>query len=321
MKAKIIYFSYVCVLFGLAIFFGFLLRKDLLNENNIFSPLPNFLTIFMNNQVSTLSIWSPSSDVFMSPMSYQFPKVSAKSVLLYNLKKDKILFSKNPDKKLPMASLTKIMTAIVAIEASKEKQIYTVKPENLVGENAMGLSSSEKLNLEELIYGLILSSGNDAAETLASNYPQGRAKFIEAMNNKAKALGLKNTNFTNPSGLEGDGNQYTTTFDLLVMTRYALQLPLFKKIVGTFRYNIPYSENHKSFYLENETNLISSYPGVQGVKDGYTPEAGLCLVTYLNYKDNQIIGILLGSDNRRQEMKDLLDYGLKIQSVVPPKHG
>jgi len=190
----------------------------------------------------------------------------------------------------------------------------------LIGENSMGLSVGEVLTLEELLYGLILLSGNDAAETLASNFKGGRVQFITAMNNKAKSLGLENTHFSNPTGLGGNGKQYTTTYDLLVITNYALKFPLFKKVAGTFIHNIPYSQNHKAFYLENETNLISSYPGVFGVKDGYTPEAGLCLVTYLNYKGHKIIGILLGSDNRRQEMKDLLDYGLRLQGITPPPH-
>jgi len=108
---------------------------------------------------------------------------------------------------------------------------------------------------------------------------------------------------------------------LVVITRYAIRSSLFAKITATFDYNIPYTSGHKAFYLENETNLLTSYPGVLGVKTGYTPEAGLCLVTYLNYKGHKIIGVLLGSDNRRQEMKDLLDYSLKIQGVKPPPHG
>ncbi len=213
------------------------------------------------------------------------------------------------------------MTAIVALENPKKDDRYIVKPEDLVGEDSMGLTANEELSLEELLYGMILHSGNDAAEVLASNYKNGRIAFIKAMNDKAKSLGLKDTNFTNPSGLEGDGNQYTTTYDLMVMTRYALvNFPLFAKVSATFDQTIPQSATHKAFFLENETNLISSYPGVKGVKTGFTPEAGYCLVTYLDYKGNKLIGILLGSENRRQEMKDLLDYSLKSLGTTPPAH-
>lgn len=316
---------YKIYLITLTIFFAisyfFIYQKFFNSKQTIVSPVPNFLTAFANNQVSTLNLWSPFFEMFdPSASSGQDPIITAESALVYDLTSERTLFSKTPEKKLPMASLTKIMTAIVALESAKKDDEYLVSGEDIIGENSMGLSIGETLTLKELLYGLILTSGNDAAETLASNFPRGRAQFIVAMNNKAKALGLNSTHFTNPTGLEGDGKQYTTVSDLLVITKYGLQFSIFKEVAGTFIHNIPYSENHKAFYLENQTNLISSYPGVFGVKDGYTPEAGLCLVTYLNYKGHKIIGIILGSDNRRQEMKDLLDYGLKLQGITPPPH-
>ena len=213
------------------------------------------------------------------------------------------------------------MTAVIALENKRQDDRYYVSKSNLVGENSMGLTPGEVLTLEELLYGLILPSGNDAAEVLASNYPGGRAEFVKAMNDKASSLGLENTNFTNPSGLEGDGKQYSTAYDLLVITRYAIKnFPLFREVVATVEKEIPYSEDHKYFYLYNETNLLTSYPGIRGVKTGYTPEAGLCLVTYLDYEGHEIIGVLLGSQNRRQEMKDLLDYSLRLQGITPPPH-
>ena len=317
---KNIYKIYIALLIFLLFGVSFFIYKRIFKSKElIISPLPNFLTSSANNQVSTLNLWSPFFEMFERNVN-QIPQITAKSALVYDLTSNKVLFSKNVDEKLPMASLTKIMTAIVGLESAKKDDKYLVSKVDLVGENSMGLSIGEKLSLEELLYGLILTSGNDAAETLASNFPKGRAQFIIAMNNKAKSLGLNDTHFTNPTGLEGDGNQYTTVHDLLVITNYALESPLFKKVVGTFDHNIPYSEDHKAFYLENETNLLTSYPGVLGVKDGYTPDAGLCLVTYLNFKSHKIIGILLGSDNRRGEMKDLLDYGLKLQGITPPPH-
>jgi len=285
------------------------------------SPLPDFLTSFKNDQVTTLGLWFPLvSHVGNSKDNVQIPEISAKSALVYDLTTNKILFEKNSKEKIPVASLTKIMTAVIALENPKEDNKYSVSKKDLVGENSMGLSYGEVLMLEELLYGLILLSGNDAAETLANNYVDGREKFIKAMNNKAKSLGLSNTNFTNPTGLEGDGDQYSTAFDLLVVTKHAMQFPLFRKVVSTVEYQIPFTSTHKEFYLENETNLLTSYPGVKGVKTGYTPEAALCLVTYLDYEDHEIIGIILGSSKRREEMKDLLDYSLKIQDIVPPPH-
>jgi len=284
------------------------------------SPLPDFLTAAVNEQVSTIDLWQPLFD-FIAGNSNEIPEVTAKSVLVYDLTENKITYEKNSTQRLPIASLTKVMTAIVALENPKDNDRYKVLKENLVGENSMGLSEGEVLSLEELAYGLILSSGNDSSEVLASNHTYSRENFIKAMNDKAKALGLSDTNFTNPSGLEGDGNQYSTAKDLLVITRFALSsLPVFRKVVSTVSYRIPQTSSHKEFYLENETNLLTSYPGVKGVKTGYTDEAGLCLITYLDYKGHKIIGIILGSDNRRQEMKDLLDYSLKSLGAEPPEH-
>jgi|SRR3989338_1932098 len=284
----------------------------------IASPLPDFLTSKNNNQVTTLNLWEPILDWLERP-SRDMPQTTAKSVLVYDLTTNKAIFEKNIKEKVPIASLTKIMTAIVALENPKDNDKYLVLKENLVGENTMGLSEGEVLSLNELLYGLILHSGNDAAETIASNYSGGRTAFIKAMNDKAESLGLKNTNFTNPSGLEGDGRQYSTTQDLLVITKYALSnFPTFSHVVSTVSYHIPRTQTHKEYYLENETNLLTSYPGVKGVKTGYTPEAGFCLITYLDYGGHKIIAILLGSENRRQEMKDLLDYSLKSLGVEPP---
>lgn len=283
------------------------------------SPLPDFLTRLKNNQVVSLNFFLPFINA--NDKEAQRMVISAKSVLIYDFTTERTLYTLNQNKRMPMASLTKIMTAIVALENKKTDDKYLVSKSDLVGENSMGLTPGEILSLEELLYGLILVSGNDAAEVFASNYPGGRSAFVDTMNNKAKSLGLLDTNFTNPSGLEGEGDQHTTAYDLLVMTNYSLlEFPLFRKVVSTFRHDIYTTDSHKAFFLENETNLLTSYPGVKGVKTGYTPDAGLCLVTYLEYSGHKLIGVLLGSNNRRQEMKELLDYSLKELGVTPPQH-
>ena len=312
------YILLLVVFFLVGLFFTY---NKIVSEVGLISPLPPSLTVLVNNQVSTLNLWTPIFE-FFEPLTnaQEKPVISAKSALVYDLIDQKVLYAKNPEEELPLASITKIMTAIVALESGKEDDEYMITSGYLVGENSMGLTEGEVISLKDLLYGLILPSGNDAAETLAGNFPGGREKFIEAMNNKAKSLGLKNTNFTNPSGLEGDGNQYTTAYDLLVITNYAMKISLFREVVKTVNYHIPYSFEHKEFYLTNETNLLTSYPGVFGVKTGFTPEAGFCLVTYLDFKGHELIGVILGSENRREEMKELLDYSLKIQGITPPPH-
>ena len=296
--------------------------KDNNTQNqNIVSPLPSFLSITTNQEVSTINLWLPILQNFFGNKNIA-PDITANSALMLDINSQKVLYQKNPTEKLPMASLTKIMTAIIALENPKPDDKYLVHSSDLVGEDSMGLDTGEILSRDELLYGLILHSGNDAAETLASNFKGGRVAFVKAMNDKAKSLGLKNTNFTNPTGLEGDGKQYTTAYDLVVMTNFALSnFPTFDKIVATFDYTIPQTSTHKEYDLENETNLLTSYPGVKGVKTGYTPEAGLCLVTYLDYSGHQIIGVILGSGDRRGEMIELLDYSLKTIAITPPAHG
>jgi serine-type D-Ala-D-Ala carboxypeptidase (penicillin-binding protein 5/6) len=319
-KKKVISISLILIL-SLGIITHFLFLKNNDQKYSVLSPVPDFLNIADNQQVSSLNLWLPAITDFFFGKDESALQISAKSALIFDTTTDRVLYDKNSKDKLPMASITKIMTAIIALENKKTDDKYIVLKDNLVGEDSMGLTQGETLNLEDLLYGLLLTSGNDAAEAIASNYKDGRSGFIKAMNQKAKSLGLSDTNFTNPSGLEGDGDQHTTAYDQLVITEYALShFKTFNKIVSTFDHTITATNTHKQFNLENETNLLTSYPGVKGVKTGYTPEAGFCLVTYLDYKGHKIIGIILGSENRRQEMKDLLDFSLNSLGITPPNH-
>ncbi|HVZ58687.1 MAG TPA: serine hydrolase [Patescibacteria group bacterium] len=312
----------ICIIGAMGVMLvGYFLYVPQKNSNSRFlSPLPDFLTIALNKQVTLLDLWSPFIKQAKGDEN-SIPSFTAHSVLIYDLTTDKTLFEYQPQLHLPMASLTKIMTATISLENKRPDDRYVVSSQNLVGEDSMGLSTGEVMDETDLLYGLMLPSGNDAAEVLATDSPFGRTGFIKAMNDKARALGLTDTVFSNPSGLQGDGTQYTTALDLLVMTRYAMDTyPLFAKVVSTYEYDIPQTEDHKAYQLFNETNLLTSYPGVKGVKTGYTPEAGLCLVTYLDYKGHRIIGIILDSEDRREEMKMFLDYSLKEIGITPPTH-
>lgn len=280
-------------------------------------PIPEKL-LGVSTLTDSKELWKPRIPRIGSPPDDL--ALTAVSAISYDLSSDRLLYARNIEERLPLASLTKIMTAIVALETFAPDQKLEVTDADLVGENSMGLLSGEKLLFSELMYGMMLPSGNDAAEVVARNSPYGRENFVYLMNKKAEDLGLYNTRFTNPSGLEGDGTQYSSTYDLLVMTRYALQNKTFAEIVETVEHTVPASDTNQEYYLYNETNLLTSYPGVKGVKTGYTYEAGMCLVTYLEYKDHKIIAVVLNSSNRRQEMKDLLDYSLTRLGEEPPAH-
>lgn len=290
------------------------------SSDAIASPVPSVLTKIFAPQTNN-DFWLPAA-AHIKTASDKQPEIQAKSALSYDLTTNTVLFDKNSSEKLPIASLTKVMTAIVALEnLHPEDEIKVNARAAAIGENSMGLTLGEKLTVKELLHGVFLLSGNDASETLAEGSPFGRENFIFQMNKKAEDLGLTDTRFTNPTGLQGDGNQYSTAKDLLVITRFALKYPLITEIAQLPYYFIPYTQNHKAFELYNETNLITTYPGVKGLKTGFTDEAGLCLITYLEYKGHKIVAVILNSPSRREEMIQILDYSLKTLGVNPPPHG
>jgi len=231
-----------------------------------------------------------TSEVLQSELAA--PEVRAEAALLIDTSSDTVLYAKNPHQRRPVASTLKIMTAIVALERGQlDQQIIISQRAAEIGE----------------LYGLLLPSGNDAAEAIAEGLTDGRReRFIEWMNLKVWELGLEDTVFVNPSGLDGDGRHYGSAYDLLVIARHALRTsPKFREIVATTDYEIPYSSDHKYLYLQNQTNLLRTYPGVVGVKPGWTPEAGLCLVTAAE-RDG----------DRRGEMALLLDYGFAVLGLA-----
>ncbi len=288
--------------------------------SNIVSPIPKLLTNVMYNQSESTFFWQPRLGVLGT--SQKPLEITAKAALAYDTQTNTMLYEKNIDTRLPMASLTKIMTAVIALEnMSLQQNITITKSAATIGEDSMGLSEGETLKLSDLIYGMLLQSGNDAAEAIAQASKFKRSGYIHLMNKKAEDLGLSNTRFTNPTGLQGDGEQFSTAKELLVMTNYALQKKDFAEIVATYQYDIEITPTHKGYTLYNETNLLTTYPGVKGVKTGFTDEAGLCLVTYLDYQGHKIIAVILNSQSRRTEMAEILDYSLKSLGVVPPPHG
>ena len=241
------------------------------------------------------------------------PEISGHSGLLVDLNSGNILFEKNSNEKMKIASLAKVMTAVVTLEHKKlDSKIYVSKEAAEIGENSMEIDEGEIYTLEELLYGLILHSGNDAAYAIAESTAGNSDRFVEWMNFKAKEIGLRNTHFTDPSGL--DDSAYSTATDLVKLTRYALKNPEFRNIVKTVERELT-SDTHKYIYLYNQTNLLTTYPGVAGVKTGYTEEAGLSLVTYANNDGKEVIGVVLNSVDRKGDMILMLNHGYKTLGV------
>lgn len=294
-----------------------------------------FFIIFIK-KIDNVGINSPVPQVFgtetpEAPKNNWFPtksinqeliyeiNIGAKSVLLVDYDSGETLFSKNAHDKLPAASTIKIMTALVALENAGIEDTFTVSLNAAkIGENSMGLTAGEKLTLRELLYGLMLVSGNDAAVTIAEGIAGSEEEFVKTMNTKASVLGISNTRFVNSTGLDEDGkSQYATAHDMLTIAHYVWEnYPEFGKITVTDHIYIETTNEHKAFDLYNDTNLLTSYPGVRGIKPGFTWKAGLCLVTYAENDGKRLLAVILGSDDRRGEMKELLDYGFASYGIT-----
>ncbi len=314
--AKLLLFILIVIALGVSLL-AYEFNKPV--SDKLLSPLSlasNTTGGILSAQVFTESsnIWQPPEAVVLnSPLPP--PQISARSALVVDLTTNQTLYAKDIRSRQPVASLVKIMTAIIALERKNLKDVFAVSERAAaIGEDSMGVSAGEKYTLEQLLYGLLLPSGNDAAEVIAENVAGSTEAFVQLMNEKAKVLGANDTKFINPSGLQEDGwEQYSTVYDLAIISRYAWKnFPVFRRIVGTRFYEIPYSPDHKYLYLENQTNLLTTYPGVKGIKPGYTPEAGLCLVTLAENGGYQILAIIIGSNDRRSEMKQLLDTPLLL---------
>jgi D-alanyl-D-alanine carboxypeptidase (penicillin-binding protein 5/6) len=271
------------------------------------SPLPKVYGA--SDTLKQINNWFPKTASDTKDVNFD---ISAKAAIVVNYDTGEVIFSKNTQERLPAASTIKIMTALLALDNSKLTDKFSVSQKAAtVGEDSMGLSEGEQLTLDDLLYGLLLPSGNDAAVTLAEGVWGSEDAFTRAMNDKARQLGLKDTKFINSSGLDEDSeHQYTTAYDLVTLARYMWDRHKdFRRIASTYHIYLEATSSHKAFDLYNGTNLLTTYPGVQGIKPGYTPEAGLCLVTIAENKNVKLIAVILGSNNRRTEMMELLDYG------------
>ena len=241
--------------------------------------------------------------------STAFPKTNSKSIIILDRNTLLPLYEKNAYKKTAMASTTKILTCIIALENSSKSDIVTVsqKASNISG-SCLGLNKNTKISMNDLLYGLMLRSGNDCAIAIAEHISGSVEDFSNLMNQKAFELGLFDSNFVTPHGLDNE-NHYTTAYDLALLTNYALKNPDFKKIVSTKKASISY--NNSTFEISNTNELLGNLDGVYGVKTGFTFEAGRCLVTACKQDNLDIIVVVLGADTksiRTKDSRNLINY-------------
>ncbi len=228
----------------------------------------------------------------------------------------RVLSQKNPHTKLPMASTTKIMTCLLAIEHGDLNEVVTVPEEGAgVEGSSMYLVQGEKLPLNDLVYGLMISSGNDAAVTIAIHIAGSVEEFATLMNERAQSMGALNTHFVTPNGLHDEAH-YTTAYDLALISAHALANPIFAEIVSTQSKHIPSDEDSNDHYLTNKNKILYEYDGGNGIKTGYTSVAGKCLAASAYRDGMQLVAVVLNDANMFNDCMSLLDMGFSTYSMV-----
>ncbi len=258
-----------------------------------------------------LLLWLPVGPAAAAPHVADPPDITAQVGIVVEYPSGRVLFDKDMHKHMAEASTTKIMTALLTLQRTRLSDEVTILEEDQVGESTMGLVPGETQTIENLLYGLMLPSGNDAAMALARTVgstltePADKGpvdRFIALMNRTAQQMGLADTHFVNPHGFD-DPNHYTSAYDLASITWYAFHDPQFNKVVGTLYWDAP---RHG---LKNTNEMLTRYDGADGVKTGWTGDAGLCLVASATRSDRRIITVILNAVNWWDDGTALLDYG------------
>ena len=270
------------------------------------------------NSVSLLSHWACHTGVMTHTPTLPAPiqGVSARSAVLVRADTGEVLFEQNAKVKLPMASTTKIMTALVAVDTLPLDTLVTI-PAQAVGVegSSIYLIEGEVLSLESLLYGLLLSSANDAAVAIALTCAPSVEDCAALMNQKAQDLGLKDTHFVNPHGLD-DPDHYTTALDLAQLASVAVMHPVLCGIMSTQKTTIPLHGEEGVRWLVNHNKLLSSYDGAVGVKTGYTKKSGRCLVSAAQRDELTLVAVTLNAPDDWRDHTAMLDYGFSLYDTI-----
>jgi D-alanyl-D-alanine carboxypeptidase (penicillin-binding protein 5/6) len=258
----------------------------------------------MEAMIPAVTDWQDSSLV-----NTEVAKITAKAFLLLDGKTGEVLLEKNGYLALPPASTTKILTAITALDSgSVDQRVRVSASAAATGEASINLKEDEVLSLEQLLYGALVQSGNDACVAIAEGLAPTEAEFVARMNLKAKTLGAFQTDFYNTNGLPYS-EHLTTAYDLALITRYALQDPVFSDIVKTQDYQMRWESPQRTLKLKNTNLLLQLDSRVIGVKTGTTNAAGKCLVSAIQIGDRVLIGVVLDAKDRYKDMQALFNWG------------
>lgn len=248
------------------------------------------------------------------PVFAAVPDTAAKSFILIEADTGRVLAGENIEEELPMASTTKIMTALLALEMGDLDEMVTVGP-NAVGleGTSIYLREGETLPLRDLVYGLMMASGNDAAVAIAEHLAGSVENFAILMNRRAKEIGANHTNFVTPNGLPAEGH-YTTAYDLALISAEAMKNERFRQIVSTTSMDIPADDDSPARYLRSKNKLLTEFEGGNGIKTGYTKAAGKCLSAGAERDGMQLIAVFLNDPSMWDDSKVVLEYGFENYS-------
>jgi len=248
--------------------------------------------------------------ILLIPFKIAAIETSAESAILMDTDNNRILYSKNIHEVRSVASVSKIMTAVIAIESGKLDDVVTINDSiNGTYGSAIYIKIGEKLTLRDLVYGLMLRSGNDASLAIADYVGGSVDEFVEMMNTKAQEIGMKNTTFNNPNGLDEYKGNYSTAYDMAVLSSYAIKLDEYKKIVGTKKYTL--KTNMNTYSWKNKNKLLNIYKYTTGGKTGFTEIAKRTLVTNASRDGINLTAVTLNDGNDFEDHKNLFEYGFE----------
>lgn len=255
-------------------------------------------------------LWALCLIFCITPAVAEALEVSATAAVLMDADMGQVLYEKNGDRQMLIASTTKIMTALVVLEHAAPDDVITVTPDHMAEGSSMYLRAGETLRVEELLYGLLLCSGNDAALAL-TECAGGLTPFVALMNEKASALGMAHTSFANPNGLDADGH-YSTARDMAVLAAAAVENPTFRRICSSRSVTIGQRT------MENHNRLLRQVEGCVGLKTGYTRAAGRTLVSCTERDGCRLVAVTLQDGNDWADHAALYDYGFRLTA---PRRG
>ena len=241
--------------------------------------------------------------------------LSAKSAILINALTNEVIYEKNAYEKRGMASTTKIMTALLAIERGDLQKTFVAQEEDVrIEGTSIGLKAGDKITLETLVQGMLLESGNDAANVTARVIGNSREKFVSLMNKKAREIGMKNTRFENPSGLTADGH-FSTAYDMALLGSFAIKNKQFRNFCSLTSSRVSYGNPEYQRTFKNHNKLLNSVDGAFGIKTGFTKASGRCLVSAAERDGVTLVAVTLSAPDDWNDHKKLFEYGFEKVKV------